>query len=65
LTAEVVPADRLMDEAKSAALRMGRLPAIAVKQNKERRSIAPNDMRGLVATLEYGQADSSAVQIAC
>ena len=54
LVNRVVPADKLMEEAKGVALRMARLPAIAVKQNKE----AINrgyDMRGLVANIEYGQ----------
>jgi enoyl-CoA hydratase/carnithine racemase len=55
---------RLKEEAKKVALRMARLPAIAVKQNKEAINRA-YDMRGLVATLEYGQADSSAAQAAC
>jgi enoyl-CoA hydratase/carnithine racemase len=54
LVNRVVPADRLMEEAKSVALRMARLPAIPVKQNKEAINRA-YDMRGLVATLEYGQ----------
>jgi enoyl-CoA hydratase/carnithine racemase len=31
----VVAADMLMDEAKSVALRLARLPVIAVNQNKE------------------------------
>jgi enoyl-CoA hydratase/carnithine racemase len=51
---KVVPADQLMAEARKVALRMARLPAIAMKQNKE----AINrgyDMRGFVANLEYGQ----------
>jgi enoyl-CoA hydratase/carnithine racemase len=51
---KVVPADQLMAEARKVALRMARLPAIAMKQNKE----AINrgyDMRGFIANLEYGQ----------
>jgi enoyl-CoA hydratase/carnithine racemase len=54
LVNRVVPAADLMAEAKKIALRMARLPAIAMKQNKE----AINkgyDMRGFVANLEYGQ----------
>ena len=54
LVNRVVPADRLMAEAKSVALRMARLPAIAVKQNKE----AINrgyDLRGFVGAIEHGQ----------
>jgi enoyl-CoA hydratase/carnithine racemase len=54
LVNRVVPADRLMEEAKGIALRMARLPAIAVKQNKEAINRA-YDMRGFVATVEYGQ----------
>ena len=54
LVNRIAPADRLMEEAKILALRMARLPAIAMKQNKEAINRA-YDMRGLVATLEYGQ----------
>jgi enoyl-CoA hydratase/carnithine racemase len=43
-----------MEEAKTAALRMARLPAMAVKQNKEAINRA-YDMRGLMANIEYGQ----------
>jgi len=50
----VVPAAELMAEAKKVALRMARLPAIAMKQNKEAINRA-YDMRGLVANIEYGQ----------
>jgi len=49
-----VSTDKLMEEAKKIALRLARLPAIAVKQNKEAINRA-YDMRGLIATLEYGQ----------
>ena len=54
LVNRVVPADKLMEEAKKVAVRMARMPAIAMKQNKEAINRA-YDMRGLVATLEYGQ----------
>jgi enoyl-CoA hydratase/carnithine racemase len=54
LVNRVVPADGLMEEAKKVALRMARLPAIAVKQNKEAINRA-YDMRGLMANIEYGQ----------
>jgi enoyl-CoA hydratase/carnithine racemase len=54
LVNRVVPADKLMEEAKRVAVRMARMPAIAMKQNKEAINRA-YDMRGLVATLEYGQ----------
>jgi len=50
----VVPAPDLMAEAKKVALRMARLPAIAMKQNKEAINRA-YDMRGLVGNIEYGQ----------
>src|SRR5262249_46887554 len=50
----VVPADRLMEEAKRGGLRMARLPAIAMKHNKEAINRA-YDLRGLAASLEYGQ----------
>ena len=50
----VVPAGKLMDEARKVALRMARLPAIAMKQNKEAINRA-YDMRGLMANIEYGQ----------
>jgi len=50
----VVPAAELMAEARKVALRMARLPAIAMKQNKEAINRA-YDMRGLVANIEYGQ----------
>jgi enoyl-CoA hydratase len=43
-----------MEEAKKVALRLSRLPAIAVKQNKEAINRA-YDMRGLISNLEYGQ----------
>lgn len=51
---KVVPADQLMAESKKVALRMARLPAIAMKQNKEAINRA-YDMRGFIANLEYGQ----------
>jgi len=54
LVNRVVPADALMAEAKNVALRLARLPAIAVKQNKEAINRA-YDMRGLMANIEYGQ----------
>ena len=54
LVNRVVPPDRLMEEARKVALRMARLPAIAVKQNKEAINRA-YDMRGLIANIEYGQ----------
>ena len=54
LVNRVVPAGSLMEEAKTVALRMARLPAIAMKQNKEAINRA-YDMRGLIANLEYGQ----------
>ena len=54
LVNRVVPADKLMQEAKKVAVRMARMPAIAMKQNKEAINRA-YDMRGLVATLEYGR----------
>ena len=54
LVNRVVAADRLMEEAKKVALRMARLPAIAMKQNKEAINRA-YDMRGLMANIEYGQ----------
>src|SRR5262249_48165657 len=54
LVNRVVAASTLMEEAKQVALRMARLPAIAVKQNKEAINRA-YDLRGLAATLEYGQ----------
>lgn len=50
----VVPAAELMAEAKKVALRMARLPAIAMKQNKEAINRA-YDMRGLLGNIEYGQ----------
>jgi enoyl-CoA hydratase len=50
----VVPAADLMAEAKKIALRLGRLPAIAMKQNKEAINRA-YDMRGLMANIDYGQ----------
>ena len=50
----VLPFSSLMDEAKRVALRMARLPAIAMKQNKEAINRA-YDLRGLVSSLEYGQ----------
>jgi len=43
-----------MEEAKKVALRMARLPATAVKQNKEAINRA-YDMRGLMANIEYGR----------
>lgn len=54
LVNRVVPADTLMEEARKVALRMARLPAIAMKQNKEAINRA-YDMRGLLANIEYGQ----------
>lgn len=54
LVNRVVPAGKLMDEARRIALRMARLPAIAMKQNKEAINRA-YDMRGLMANIEYGQ----------
>jgi enoyl-CoA hydratase len=54
LVNRVVPADGLMAEARKVALRLARLPAIAIKQNKEAINRA-YDMRGLMANLEYGQ----------
>ena len=54
LVNRVVPADKLMEEARKVALRMARLPAIAMKQNKEAINRA-YDMRGFLATIEYGQ----------
>ena len=54
LVNKVVPAADLMAEAKKVALRMGRLPAIAMRQNKEALNRA-YDMRGFIANLEYGQ----------
>ena len=54
LVNRVVPADQLMAEAKKVALRMARLPAIAMKQNKEAINRA-YDMRGFLANVEYGQ----------
>lgn len=54
LVNRVVPADQLMAEAKKVALRMARLPAIAMKQNKEAINRA-YDMRGLMANIDYGQ----------
>ncbi len=50
----VVPAEQLMAEARKIALRMARLPAIAMKQNKEAINRA-YDMRGFMANVEYGQ----------
>ncbi len=54
LVNKVVPAADLMAEAKKVALRMARLPAIAMKQNKEMLNRG-YDMRGFIANLEYGQ----------
>ena len=54
LVNRVVPHGRLMEEARRVALRLARLPAIAIKQNKEAINRA-YDMRGLLANLEYGQ----------
>ena len=54
LANRVVPAARLMAEAKAVALRLARLPAIAVKQNKEAINRA-YDMRGFLANIDYGQ----------
>jgi enoyl-CoA hydratase/carnithine racemase len=54
LVNRVVPAANLMEEAKKVAMRMARLPAIAVKQNKEAINRA-YDMRGLMANIDYGQ----------
>ena len=54
LVNRVVPHGRLMEEARRVALRLARLPAIAMKQNKEAINRA-YDMRGLIANLEYGQ----------
>jgi enoyl-CoA hydratase/carnithine racemase len=54
LVNRVVPAGELMSEAKKIALRLARLPAVAMKQNKEAINRA-YDMRGLTATLEYGK----------
>ncbi len=54
LVNRVVPADKLMEEARKVALRMARLPAIAMKQNKEAINRA-YDMRGFLANIEYGQ----------
>jgi enoyl-CoA hydratase/carnithine racemase len=54
LVNKVVPAADLMTEARKVALRMARLPAIAMKQNKEMINKG-YDMRGFVANLEYGQ----------
>jgi enoyl-CoA hydratase/carnithine racemase len=54
LVNRVVPAGELMAEAKKIALRLARLPAVAMKQNKEAINRA-YDMRGLTATLEYGK----------
>jgi enoyl-CoA hydratase len=54
LVNRVVPAADLMAEARKVALRMARLPAIAMKQNKEAINRA-YDMRGLMANIEYGQ----------
>ena len=54
LVNRVVPAADLMAEAKKVALRMARLPAIAMKQNKEAINRA-YDMRGFLANVEYGQ----------
>ncbi len=54
LVNRVVPAADLMSEAKKIALRLGRLPAIAMKQNKEAINRA-YDMRGLMANIDYGQ----------
>ena len=53
LANRVVPAADLMAEARKVALRMARLPAIAMKQNKEVINRA-YDMRGLLANLDYG-----------
>jgi len=54
LVNRVVPAANLMEEARKVAMRMARLPAIAVKQNKEAINRA-YDMRGLMANIDYGQ----------
>lgn len=54
LVNRVVPADQLMVEAKKIALRLARLPAVAMKQNKEAINRA-YDMRGLTASIEYGK----------
>jgi enoyl-CoA hydratase/carnithine racemase len=54
LVNRVVPAATLMEEAHKIALRMARLPAVAMKQNKEAINRA-YDMRGLLANIEYGQ----------
>ena len=53
LANRVVPADQLMDEARKVALRMARLPAVAMKMNKEVINRA-YDMRGLMANIDYG-----------
>lgn len=54
LVNRVVPAAELMSEAKKVALRLARLPAVAVKQNKEALNRA-YEMRGLLSNIEYGQ----------
>lgn len=54
LVNRVVPAGELMAEARKLALRLARLPAIAVKQNKEAINRA-YEMRGLLGNIEYGQ----------
>ena len=50
----VVPSDELMVEARKIALRLARLPAIAITQNKQAINRA-YDMSGLTATIEYGK----------
>ena len=53
LANRVVPAADLMAEARKVATRMARLPAVAMKMNKEVINRA-YDMCGLTGNLEYG-----------
>ena len=53
LANRVVPAADLMAEAREVATRMARLPAVAMKMNKEVINRA-YDMCGLTGNLEYG-----------
>ena len=53
LANRVVPADQLMHAARKVALRMARLPAVAMKMNKEVINRA-YDMCGLMANIDYG-----------
>jgi len=54
LVNRVVPSAELLPEARKIGLRLARLPAVAIKQNKEMINRA-YELRGLAATIEYGK----------